>query len=407
MERYCNIIGPWFDMFDTRKQWSLLVPHLSLSSKSLLRSITASCAKQSSLVSPGGTIHALDCYNHALKELTCALGESTMKRSAASFASCLLVGHCEMIDARSIDWHTHLRGTFSLCSSQGWHGLYGDVGQSCFWVYCRMDLLASIARSKRTLLDTSLWLPTEASSRIDNGALETKLDLWCNEVVLLLAQAHNLLCDVGQSYHDALELVALGPRWDDLSAAIEAYEAQRPAAFHPVIKLPPFGCACPFERIVYTSPAAAAATQMLDLAKLFLILAHPDSTSGIREARLTSSSVTQRALDLSREIIANSIMNRQTIAWANAVQILSTSGLILVRGDETAALLQVLQDTHSETGWSTCMQIEALREWWSSCTIHDGIALGLGPRSGSNLMHRQVDESLVRMSKIYYRRWED
>lgn len=402
MERYCNIIGPWFDMFDTNKRWSRVVPHLSLSNKSLFQSIIASCAKQYSLVSSECTTFALNSYNHALKELTYALGDSALKGSAALFASCLLVGYCEMIDAKSLDWHTHLSGTFSLCSTQGWHGLCGGVAQSCFWVYCRMDLLASIARSERTLLDTSSWLPTAISLQSHHEALEWKPDSWCNQVVLLLAQTHNLLCDVGRSSYDPSKLAYLGARWDALSTAIGVHEACRPAVFHPVINLPPSGPAYPFERIVYTSSAAAAATQMLDLAKMFFILAHPDPTPEVKRARLTSWSISQQALNLSRKIVANSITNRQTIAWANAVQIISSSGQILVAEDERVALLQVLQDIKSESGWSTHRHIEALTNWWSTAAIRDDVALGSEARPGSNLMLRQVGEFLFRMSEIYF-----
>ena len=104
-----------------------------------------------------------------------------------------------MIDARSLDWHTHLSGTSTLCTTQGWHGSSGGVAQSCFWVYCRMDLLASIARSEHTLLPTSSWLGTGASVYSYDDGQTFEPDSWCNRVVLLLAETHNLLCDVGES----------------------------------------------------------------------------------------------------------------------------------------------------------------------------------------------------------------
>ena len=402
MERYCNIIGPWFDMIDTDTRWSHAVPHLSLSNKSLFQSIIASCAKQYSLVSRESTIFALDYYNHALKELTYALGDLAIKGSAAVFASCLLIGYCEMIDAKSLDWHTHLSGTFSLCSTQGWNGLCGGVAQSCFWVYCRMELLASIARSERTLLDTSLWLPTGVSLQPHDERQEWEPDSWCNQVVLFLAQTHNLLCDVGHSSCDSLKLASLGARWNALSTAMKMHEACRPEAFHPVINLPPSGPANPFERIVYVSPAAAAATQMLDLASLFFILAFPDPTPEARRARLASYSSAQKALSLSRKIVANSITNRQTIAWANAVQLLSSAGLILVARDERAALLQVLEDIKSESGWSTHGHIEALKDWWNKAALHADIAHESETRPGKDLTLQQVGNCLVEMSENYF-----
>ena len=397
MERYCNIIGPWFDMFDTTRQWSHTVSHLALSNKSLLQSIIASCAKQHSLVNHESTVSALDYYNSALKELSAALGDSAVKESAAVFASCLLIGYCEMIDARSLDWHTHLSGTASLCSTQGWHGLSGGVAQSCFWVYCRMDLLASIARSEHTLLPTSSWLPMGASPFYHHEGQIHEPVSWCNQVVLLLAEIHNLLCDVGGSSYKPklLHGPAISGRWNRMSTFIAEHESQRPPAFYPVIELPPLSPASPFKRTIYVSPAAAAATQMLDLAKLFLILAFPDLSHEARIARSSSHSVTIEVLDLSRRIVANSINNRHTITWANAVQLLSTAGLCIVDGDERAALLQVLGDIKAETGWSTEGHVVGLKAWWSDV---DGDLQHVG--------NELAKESLSTVSKCLLKMWE-
>ena len=397
MERYCNIIGPWFDMFDTTRQWSHTVSHLALSNKSLLQSIIASCAKQHSLVYHESTVSALDYYNSALKELSAALGDPAVKESAAVFASCLLIGYCEMIDARSLDWHTHLSGTSTLCTTQGWHGSSGGVAQSCFWVYCRMDLLASIARSEHTLLPTSSWLGTGASVYSYDDGQTFEPDSWCNRVVLLLAETHNLLCDVGKSSYKPklLHGPAISGRWNRMSSIVSIHESHRPATFYPVIELPPLSAASPFKRTIYVSPAAAAATQMLDLAELFLILAFSDLSHEARIARLSSRSITVKALDLSRRIIANSISNRHTIAWANAVQLLSTAGLCIVGCDERAALVQVLGDIKAETGWSTEGHVVGLKAWWSGVDgdlQHAGIEL--------------ADESLSKVSICLLKMWE-
>ena len=395
MQRYCNIIGPWFDMFDTTKQWSHVVSHLALSNRSLLQSIIASCAKQHSQVYHESTISALDYYHSALKELSAALGDPAVKHSAAVFASCLLIGYCEMIDARSLDWHTHLSGTASLCATQGWHGISGGVAQSCFWVYCRMDLLASIARSEPTLLSTSSWLPTGASLSSHDEGQTFEPDSWCNQVVLLLAETHNLLCDVGKSSYKPNLLHSLSGRWNRLYTIVSIHESHRPAAFYPVIELPPLSPASPFKGTIYVSPAAAAATQMLDLANLFLILAFPDLSAEARIARSRSRSTTVKALDLSRRIVANSINNRHTIAWANAVQLLSSAGLCIVGDDERAALLQVLRDIKAETGWSTERHVVGLNAWWSG--IDD---------DQEEVDNELADQMFPKVSKCLLKMWE-
>ena len=398
--RYCNLIGPWFDMFDTQRQWTHMVPHLSLSNRLLFRSIVASCAKQHGLVSGGSPVVALDYYNHALKELAVALGSPACTGTAALFASCLLIGYCEMIDAKSVDWHTHLSGAFSLCSSHGFHGRCGGFAQSCFWVYCRMDLLASIARSEHTLLNTSSWLPTDAELGPSIFDQEWEHDSWCNQVVLILAQTHNLLCDVSGSSYSSSKQPALEQRWRTMSASIDIHETSRPVSFRPISHLPAADPDKSFESIVYVSAAAAAATQMLDLARLLLVLAFPDQSSARKVARLTSDAVATHALSLSRKIVGNSIDNRQTIAWANAVQLLACAGLLLVAFNDRMALLKVLEDIKMDTGWSTHGHVEALRNWWESerCHIYDHANDGI---KLENPTVRQVGQCLIRIALVW------
>ncbi|KAI1613251.1 fungal-specific transcription factor domain-containing protein [Exophiala viscosa] len=397
LERYCRIIGPWFDMFDMKCNWSRNVPHLALSNISLFRAIIASCAKQYSLVARESSIFALDYYNHALKELTQALDDPQLIGSPAVFASCLLTGYCEMIDAKSLDWHTHLRGTFSLCASQGWHGLCGGVGQSCFWVYCRMDLLASVARAEKTSLDTTMWLPEGGSLRPADPRQQWEPDSWCNQVVLLLAETHNLLCDARQSSHQSTNQPYLLDRWRKLSANLSEHESGRPPSLHPIIHLPPEGRSCPFERLIYASPAACAATQMLEVASLLLLVASPNHGPAERQNRSVADEVSERALALSRKIVSNSITNRLTIAWANAVQLLATAGLVLVAEDERAALVTILEDIKSETGWSVEGHIQSLNSWWNSIDLRFNQVYGAAVEgtSSEDVLLKRVGDCLV------------
>ncbi|KAA8895282.1 hypothetical protein FN846DRAFT_970217 [Sphaerosporella brunnea] len=85
---------------------------------------------------------ALAYYDNALRISTAALRTPS---SSAIFDSCLLLAHCEKIDASNQDWRLHLYGAYSLVSAQGWHGRSGGLVQACFWIYCRMDVLSSLA----------------------------------------------------------------------------------------------------------------------------------------------------------------------------------------------------------------------------------------------------------------------
>ncbi|KPI39223.1 uncharacterized protein AB675_5256 [Cyphellophora attinorum] len=374
--RYYSIIGPWFDLFDaTHRHWTNTISCLALANRTLFAAILASCAKQYALVSGESFMSvALEYYDRGLNTLSQALSSPATAADASVFASCLLIGYCEMINARGWDWQTHLQGTYSLVQNHDWHGQCGGVAQSCFWVYCRMDLHASIARARRTLLDPSLWLPSGSSLGPDCSSItEWELDSWCNQTVVLLARAHNLLCDV-RSADDQRLLSITSPAseresemmgwWLDICKSVQAHEHVRPLPFTAVAELPPLDPNIPMRRIIHISPAACAASQMMDVARFYCLLARPDSTQAERKDRLSSPEVCGIALELARRVVSNSITNRYTTAWVNAVQLLSSVGRVLPGQGERAALLQALADIHRETGWSVQDLADDLQETW-------------------------------------------
>lgn len=113
LDRYCHIVGPWFDLLDSEGHFSYVVPHLALLHLLLLLSSLACAAKQYYLTLTLRADTALTHYDDALRMLTAALEDvSRSSSSTAVFASCLLPAHCEMIDASNQDWHLHLSGTF-------------------------------------------------------------------------------------------------------------------------------------------------------------------------------------------------------------------------------------------------------------------------------------------------------
>ena len=129
---------------------------------------------------------------------------------------------------------------------------------------------------------------------------------------------------------------------------------------------------------------------MLDLAHLLLILAYPDSTHAARLARLNSHSITTRANVLAQKVVANSVVNRLTIAWVNAVQLLHSAGMVLVGRKYRNALTRVFADIRRETGWNTQENMDALEDWWSwngMIQLEDG---GL----------REVGECLLRVFEV-------
>jgi len=129
LARYTDIIGPRFDMFDsTSRYFSLVLPHLALKNRLVLLACIASAARQYSLVTNRGHHDALAYYNEAIKTLSeCLNGNG---HEAATFASCLLIAHCEMVESKASDWILHLKGTGELVTMQKWNGQSGGLAQA-------------------------------------------------------------------------------------------------------------------------------------------------------------------------------------------------------------------------------------------------------------------------------------
>lgn len=129
MSNYVENIGPWFDLFDsTDKHFSTIVPQLALNNRLLLFSCLAASARQYSSLNDAGSEDALQYYNLALRTLHDHLNDRG--HEPATFASCLLIAHCEMIESHASDWNVHLQGTRQLVTNQGWNAASGGLAQA-------------------------------------------------------------------------------------------------------------------------------------------------------------------------------------------------------------------------------------------------------------------------------------
>ncbi|KAJ4418191.1 hypothetical protein N0V85_001523 [Neurospora sp. IMI 360204] len=360
MARYTDIIGPRFDMFDsTSRYFSLALPHMALSNRLVLLSCLASAARQYSLVTDRGHHDALVYYNEALKTLYERLNDSG--HEAATFASCLLIAHCEMVESKASDWNLHLKGTGELVMMHHWNGRSRGLAQASFWIYYRMIILASLASGMSAAVNLGQLLPLGYFPGPAHG--EWTLDAWQSKVVYLLGATHRFWAQTRnhQDADDALLDNELTAEWNSLGDQLLRHQDQAPAMCQALSTIPAATanedtCTSPFETVRYVNGPVSAAWQMLHTAYLVLTLSQPCFPPGGAAARLTllsSPDVAHKALSYARKIVSNSIANRCTIAWANAVQLLTMAGQCLVEAKERQACLRALDDIQHHTGWNT------------------------------------------------------
>ncbi|OIW34250.1 hypothetical protein CONLIGDRAFT_626307 [Coniochaeta ligniaria NRRL 30616] len=382
LARYTDIIGPRFDMFDsTSRYFSLVLPHIALSNRLVLLACLASAARQYSLVTNRGHHDALAYYNEALKYLYERLNDSG--HEAATFASCLLIAHCEMVQSQASDWNLHLKGTGELVVMHNWNGRSGGLAQASFWIYYRMIILASLSSGTPAAVDLGQW----PSLGYFPSPPEWTLDAWQSRVVHLLGTIQNFWARTrNHQGSDALE--KLTAEWRGLGDQLLRHQNQAPAMCQ-ALSVTPASEESPFESVRYVNGPVSAAWQMLHTAYLVLTLSQPSP----RHARLTllsSPEVTHKALAYAKKIVSNSIANRCTIAWANAVQLLTMAGQCLVEARERQTCLRALDDIQHHTGWDTRANMERLSAAWRRGAIDPGDA-----GSNADMTHRHGDLGML------------
>lgn len=242
-----------------------------------------------------------------------------------------------------------------------------------FWIYYRMIILASLASGMSAAVNLGQLLPL---GYFPGPPGEWTLDAWQSKVVYLLGSTHRFWARTRNHQDDADALDKLTAEWNSLGDQLLRHQDQAPAMCQALSTIPANEDS-PFETVRYVNGPVSAAWQMLHTAYLVLTLSQPCP----RAARLTllsSPEVAHKALSYARKIVSNSIANRCTIAWANAVQLLTMAGQCLVEAKERQACLRALDDIQHHTGWNTRVNMETLSATWRRGTIDGGVTRSRG-----------------------------
>lgn len=226
-----------------------------------------------------------------------------------------------------------------------------------FWIFYRMIILASLASGMSAAADMGRWLPLGYFP----CPAEWTLDSWQSKVVYLLGSVQNFWART-RNKHDKDTLEELNAEWKSLGDQLLRHQSQAPVTCQPLSIIPP-NDDTPFETVRYVNGPVSAAWQMLHTAYLVLAISQP-SPRAARLALLSSPEVTRKASLFAKKIVSNSITNRCTIAWANAVQLLTIAGQCLVEAGERQACLRALDDIQHHTGWDTRANMDRLSAAW-------------------------------------------
>ena len=190
---------------------------------------------------------------------------------------------------------------------------------------------------------------------------------------------------------DEHALQSQAAQWKELESELVQHQSHAPTVCSPLSILPPDEEHNPFQAVRYMNGPVSAAWQMLHTAFLILTISTPCSQAN-RLATLSSPNVTRRAQTYARQIVGNSLANRCSIAWANAVQLLTIAGQCLATEPERNACVSILREIQQHTGWNTRASIHRLGAVWDSSWRYE--------TEGRQLAVPQVDPG-----KLLYHVW--
>lgn len=230
-----------------------------------------------------------------------------------------------------------------------------------------MIILASLCSGKPIALGPKEWIP---GGVFPDPATWT-LEVWQKKVVFLLGMVHDFRSRTPDDINEhAVQLHAA--RWKELKAELVRHQSQAPAVCSPLSILPSKGEENPFQSVRYLNGSVSASWQMLHTAFLILTICTPCSQAS-RLSVLSSPDVASQAQTFARQIVSNSLANRCSIAWANAVQLLTIAGQCLVVEPERKACVRILRDIQQQTGWNTRASVDRLGAAWENSWRYDSV----------------------------------
>lgn len=186
-QRFVTGISLWIDLFDARKHFSTLIPHLALHNQGLMKAVLALGARHLSIKPKHSGEANLDrtaavqYYYETLQYLQSAMRFTSYKNSDELLATVLVVSMYEMIDGAGKGWERHLKGVFWIQRSREINGESGGLEQAVWWAWLRQDVWAAFREHRRCF---SFFRPTKPYHA---------MDVWdmASRVVYVLAQAVN------------------------------------------------------------------------------------------------------------------------------------------------------------------------------------------------------------------------
>ena len=359
---YLDEIAVWLDMFDNDRNFQFKIPLLAKSADHLHYSILALSARQMERKGPGKPYtESLGLYQEAIQLIV----KELYTLDTTVIASCVLLCVLEMMSSSPRAWCRHLNGCAMLLEAAGVNGVVGGVRQSLFWCFARMDVWGGFLEDTLTKIPTSRWFIPSGSmiETVTHFKAGSGSHSYANYAVFLCASVVNVISNktgsyIGQAEVDSVGKTTYSARWKALFDLLEDWYNNRPEEMQPLMAYPSSSDEPrePFSVVLYGSSPAVNGNQLYHAAALLML---QDKPKGIRLSKSPKS-----ILWHARQICGIAVSNSDHGTRINSLQPLWIAGKTMSHETEHRAILDLLAQIESDTGWATAWRAEDLKDYW-------------------------------------------
>ncbi|TVY33917.1 hypothetical protein LOCC1_G006794 [Lachnellula occidentalis] len=347
-------ISLWLDLFDPKKPFGTLVPHLAMHNVGLMNAILALSARYLTLKSPGDPTHlpnsnnALNYYNKTLHYIRKAMYYDTYNTSLELLATSLIISAYEMLDGSTQDWQRHLQGVFWIQCSQVIHGDSQGLRQAVWWSWLCQDAWAAFRERRKPF---TFWRPVRMLGVLNPYELASRSVYFFARVVGYCSYE-----ETETAQHDLHGRIT---KADALSESLEDWKKHLTVEFQPLPQ--PRSPENVFDPIWINPPPFAVAIQLYYCSRILLLL-HRPLMGGLERHVEMRKSLTQYA-----GIVCGIAMTLSDSSSAiMCAQSLYIAGLSLEDRRQRKCVLRLLESCRGRTCWSVNSLGEDLKSRWEA-----------------------------------------
>jgi hypothetical protein len=361
LKNWITEVAPWLDMFDMQRHFGIQVPIMAQTSPPLLYAILALSARQYERKRGlKGSYDSLELYQDSIRLLTPLLEAKDPNVLVTSVILCCL----EMMSVSPRDWRRHVEGCAALFDVFDVNGFSGGLLQAVFWCFARMDLCGAIISDGKesTVLPLDQWVPpgTSEGQVGEMFRLIQVPDMHANYAVYLCSRACDLLAACTKftelQEQNGYDNATFMEKWSNLWKECHQWARQRPPELLPVRTISASKTK-PFPEIFYVQWAAISSNQLYHTACILLLDIMPSVV------KLDPKPVNS-AIWHARQICGISMTNPHRGCLNNAIQPLWVAGKLLSHPSEHRAVVKIIRQIESMTGWGAIWRIKDLEEAW-------------------------------------------